>query len=108
MTSTSKEQIESENNAMGNASGSVAGGSKSEERHEALHRAMHELYIHTDSITIDRNVNISEKFEEEVLSTVITKFDEAITRGSGFTLSQINEMRKYISINMIHCKVHHI
>lgn len=50
------------------------------------------LYIHTKNITIDSQVDLLNNFMENVVETVVRKVDDAIMRGSGFTLSSINEL----------------
>ncbi|XP_055316607.1 uncharacterized protein LOC129576103 [Sitodiplosis mosellana] len=50
------------------------------------------LYLHTKSVVIDREADLYQIFEEYVIKTIMSKVDDAIMRGSGFTLSSLNEL----------------
>lgn len=50
------------------------------------------LYIHTRNVTIDSQIDLHNSFMGNVVETVVKKIDDAIMRGSGFSLSSINEL----------------
>lgn len=63
-----------------------------DENHRVLRREYQTVHIHTDNIIVERDTNLSELFEESVLTIILLKIDEAIMKGSGFTLSSIEEL----------------
>lgn len=61
------------------------------------------IFIHTKSDIIDPNMDLREFYDEYVIGVVMKQFDDVITKGSGFSLSAINELtiqiNKYQPLN---------
>lgn len=64
---------------------------------ENLNRVLFELYIQTSPITIERETDINEKFEQNVMNFIVAQIDDHATMGSGFTISRINELEVQIN-----------
>lgn len=50
------------------------------------------LYLHTKSMIIDNQTDLTEVFKKHVVDVILRKIEEAIMQGSGFRLSAINEL----------------
>lgn len=67
------------------------------ENRDALSTIYQDLFIYTTNMIIERNTNLSVIYERSVLNTIVMQFDDAITHGSGFTLSSINDIEVQIN-----------
>lgn len=55
------------------------------------------LYIHTKSIVVDVNTNLTDLYLHNVVETILRKIDDSIMVGSGFSLSTINELLVHVN-----------
>lgn len=63
-----------------------------EDNHKQPKVEKQNIYIHTKSVPIERYTDLYTHFMEMVLDTILSKVDDVVMRGSGFTLSCINEL----------------
>lgn len=54
------------------------------------------LNINTGNCRIDRNSDLTQLYEDDIIKYILNQIDEVITQGSGFTLAEIIELSIHI------------
>lgn len=50
------------------------------------------IFIHTKTSVVDFETDLKEFYDEMIISYILQRVDDVVTRGSGFTLTEIQEM----------------